>query len=365
MTEVQRAGTHAPEALDRDVAQALLRVLPVRRGAALEAAAELDGEIGDAVRHALGRPAPIGPTVALWAAAARCRAPDGDDLDVARVHPGLGPDGAIAGRYTLTIGQGRYVREPQLDAGTTVSSPREDVSTDLLWRAPAHAVGEGRQGPLIDWMRLVWPQDRRSWFAVSAALLLGNIDWWEARWHDRGRLEALFEPWTPLGREAGMLLAVGLQTKEPGQRGLAVDAAADGVERGRLAAEVVVTGFDDVAAALEVQQASKYPVTLFRPGRLALSLDEIARRSDAHRAWALDVAAGALARIQTTTRPEPVPIGQMTPLLRLLVELTAALGVPVPTVAEPALRALSAGSGEGARLARALLEGPRWSGSVG
>jgi hypothetical protein len=355
LAELQGVALPPPGHLERDVAQALLRVLPVRREAALADAQALTGEIGDAVRHALGGVALIGPTASLWASAARCRTPDGDDAEVARVHPGLGPDGALGGRYTMRIGKGLYMHRPELDGGMAPSAPRDDVPTDLLWRVSAYAGGAGREGPLVDWMRLTWPQDRRSWFAVSAALLLGNLDWWEARWHDRQRLEALFEPSTPLGPEAAMLVAVGIQAKEPGQRGLTVDAVGEGVHHGRLSAELVVAAFDAVARGLEDQPASKYPITLFRPGRLAQSLDEVARRSDEHRSWVLAVAAGALARMQATKRPVPVPIGQVTPLIRLLVELTAALRARVPVAAEPALRELSAGGGEGARLARALL----------
>ena len=154
-----------------------------------------------------------------------------------------------------------------------------------------------------------------------------------------------------------MLLAVALQAKEPGERGLAVDAAIEAVERGRLPAELLVRGFDEVATGLEPQPPSKYPITLFRPGRLATSLDAIARRSALHRAWALDVAAGALARIVATRRPEPVPVGQLTPLLRLMVELAADEPSGTPRIAWPALRELSAGSGVAAQLATTLLDG--------
>ncbi len=132
-----------------------------------------------------------------------------------------------------------------------------------------------------------------------------NLDWEEARWHDRRRLESLFEPWTPLGREAAMLLAVALQAKEPGERGLAVDAAIVAVEGGRLPSDLVVRAFDEVATALEPQPPSKYPLTLFRPGRLAASLEAIARPSGVHGAWALEVASGALARMVATHEPGP------------------------------------------------------------
>ncbi len=340
-----------------DVAQALLRVLPVRRERALADAARLDGEAGDAVRHALGGTATVGPSAALWAAAARCRTPDGDDPDVARGHPGLGPDAALAGRYRVVIANGRFMRVPALDPGAPVPAARADIPTDLLWRVEAHVTGGGNERAIVDWSRLIWPQDRRSWFAVSAALLLGNLDWGEARWHDRQRLEPLFEPWTRLGSEGAALVAVALQAREPGQRGLAVDAAIALVADGRLDASRLVAAFDAVATALEPQDSGGSPVTLFRPGRLAASLDEVARRSDRHAAWALEVAAGALARMVATARPKPVPTGQLAPLVRLLVELTAVTALPVPSGARPTLEALAAGSGTTASLARRLLTG--------
>jgi hypothetical protein len=340
--------------LAADLPQALLRVLPVRREPALAAAAPLEGEAGDAVRHALGGAAPVGPTAALWAGAARCRLPAGDDPDVAASHPGLGPDAALAGRYTFVIAEGRYLRVPALDPGVPAGEPRLDLPTGLLWRVAAHA-GVGDDGPIVDWARILWPQDRRSWFAVSAALLLSNVDWWEARWHDRRRLEPLFEPWTAIGPEAAALLAVALQAKEPGQRGLAVDAAIQLVDGDRLAPGALDAAFEALATALETQSADGFTVTLFRPGRLTASLDEIARRSDTHRRWALDVAAGALAGMVATSRPQPVPVGQLTPMLRLIVELAAALGAPPPELARPPLEAIARGTGTAARLAQGVI----------
>ena len=145
-----------------------------------------------------------------------------------------------------------------------------------------------------------------------------------------------------------MLVVVGLQAKEPGQRGLTVDAVAEAVDLGRLPAALVVRGMDDVATALEAQPASDFSVTLFRPGRLASSLDDVARRSDRHGAWALAVGAGALVRMERT--------GQITPLLRLLVERTARLHLSIPDAARPALGELSTSAGESGRLARSLLD---------
>ena len=127
---------------------------------------------------------------------------------------------------------------------------------------------------------------------------------------------------------------------------------ADAVAHGRLPAASLVAGLDEVASALESQPASRCPITLFRPGRLATSLEEVARHSDLHQASEPAVAAGAPDRAQRTKRPESVPIGQMTPLLRLRVELCARQRCDVPEEARTALHELSASAGEGGRLAR-------------
>ena len=61
---------------------ALLRLAPDHRAEALEAARNIAGEWGAALRYALGGSEPIGKTAALWIAAARARAPFEDDPKV-------------------------------------------------------------------------------------------------------------------------------------------------------------------------------------------------------------------------------------------------------------------------------------------
>jgi hypothetical protein len=59
----------------------------------------------------------------------------------------------------------------------------------------------------------------------------------------------------------------------------------------------------------------------------------------------------------TIERPEPTPVGQLTPLLRVLVELRAqAADTRLPTDAREPLARLAEGSSEAARLATRLLE---------
>jgi len=226
-----------------------------------------------------------------------------------------------------------------------------------VWLLPSYAAGTGDHRALVDWTRSIWPGSRRSWFAAATAQLLDNLDWWEARWSNRQLLEALFEPWTQLGTEGAMLLAVALQAKEPGERGLAVEGLAAALQDGRVDPDDIARALGDVARALEDQPETNYPVTVFHPRRLATSLDELGRRSAAFRGPAFRIGAGATGLMLTIDRPEPTPLGQLTPLLRVLVELRAqGADAALPTDAREPLARLAKGSSEAARLARRLAE---------
>jgi hypothetical protein len=244
-----------------------------------------------------------------------------------------------------------------VDPGMNVTAFRTDLPSSLVWLLPSYAAGTGDHRALVDWTRAVWPGSRRSWFAASTAQLLDNLDWWEARWSNRQLLEALFEPWTPLGTEGAMLLAVSLGAKEPGERGLAVEGLAAALQERRVDPDAIVRALGDIAHALEDQPETKYPVTVFRPRRLATSLDELGRRSAALRGPAFRIGAGAAGLMLTIERPEPTPVGQLTPLLRVLVELRAqGVDSTLPAEAREPLGRLSNGSSEAARLARRLVE---------
>ena len=113
-----------------DLILALLRLAPDHRSAALADAGDLEGERGAAIRHALGAEGEkIGPSAALWVAAARARSPWADDPDVEARHPRLGPDAGRAAAYHIESkqlirrddrdGYLRIDREPALAVGTS------------------------------------------------------------------------------------------------------------------------------------------------------------------------------------------------------------------------------------------------------
>ena len=135
-----------------------------------------------------------------------------------------------------------------------------------------------------------------------------------------------------------------------------LDGLAAAVEEGRVDPEDIVRGLGDVARALEDQPDAKYPATAFRPRRLAASLDDIGSRSARLRSAAFRIGVGAAGLMLTIERPVRTPVGQLTPLLRVLVELRAqGADDPIEPGALHSLARLGHGSGEAARLARSLV----------
>jgi hypothetical protein len=83
-----------------DFIQALLRLSPDGRLAALDQAANLKGELGEALRFALGADNQARMvTPEYWVAALRARAPKDTSTELQTAFPGLGPDGAEAAAY--------------------------------------------------------------------------------------------------------------------------------------------------------------------------------------------------------------------------------------------------------------------------
>jgi hypothetical protein len=318
----------APDIYDQ--VQALLRLAPDHRATALRQATKLAGEYGAAVRCALGsRDVPVGPTAALWVAAARARDPFADAPAVERRHPGLGPDAGRAARYSYRIKS----REHRGDY-TTASGPKQFHSTFydfLLDREPPvakrvsldlptvllHADFHGSGAASLRWGALTWPLARESWFAIGAYHLARNLDWWEADWAKRTYLEPLLDPDVPLKPMALLLLALGLAAKEPGESGLAADALIHTIEDGRLDPD----GLGEVMASL-------LSSGIVKAARWAKTLGDAARMSPLH-------ARAVAAAIERALQAKPAkPTRDLVALLELLLELLMANGqalTPGPT----------------------------------
>ena len=332
-----------------DLVAALLRLAPDGRAAALVLAAGLAGEMGSATRYALGGHEPIGPTAAWWVSAARVRAPGHDDAAVEARHPRLGPDAGLAARIRLRSQEPRpswgglslEIEPPLVDI-----SPRPagglhvDLPTVAMLRsAPTLFSWTGRSdATMLRWMATIRPGDRESWSAVGGLTIARNIDWWSAEWANRAFLEPFVDPTASIGPHARVMLAIALGAKEAGERGLAADVVGLALADGRLAASGLADGLTDAAA-----------VACDRPNRWAVSLADVATRSDHHAAAVADAVAGCLPALADR------PAAKLVPLLRLLDELLAGPGSPPAAEAGPLLEVLAGAGGQAGRLARSIL----------
>jgi Family of unknown function (DUF6493) len=227
-----------PSADIHDQVIALLRLAPDGREHALAAAKGLDGEMGQALRHALGaKRVRVGKTAALWIAAARARAPVADDPAVAKQHAGHGPGAAEAARHRWRVlpPAEREIQLPTLDIGVTPEPPASIPSSHLavhLCNPTAWFLDHGTD--VVGYDASLWPAQRDGFFANGAIILFGNIDWFSAHWHNRKYLEPLCDPHAAMTQMALLVLAIGLAAKEPGEKGLAVDAFIAAWSEGRL-----------------------------------------------------------------------------------------------------------------------------------
>ncbi len=341
LVERSRALTD-PNALD--AIQAMLRLAPDNRPAALRKSAKVPGEFGDALRYALGaKDCKIGSTASLWVAAARARRPCADDPEVERRHPGLGPDAGTAARLRLVLlreGKFDHLRvaaEPALPTAVPLACPTVLLNAGLRvekWYSPL----EHWDAAAVRWAGSVWPQCWEPWFACGAFLIGCNLDWWEASWGNRAYLEPLLEPDVPLRHMGLTLLTLGLAAKEPGESGLATDALIAAIDDGRLD-----------GLQLGARMSALLALCRIKPPRWAKTLAEAARVSPLHAA----VVTRALERMLANL-PDPVP-KDLLALLELLTELLIAggKGLALPE-ARASLGALQA-SGKTAKLAREIV----------
>ncbi|MFI5300272.1 MAG: DUF6493 family protein [Polyangiales bacterium] len=324
-----------------DGSLALLRLAESHRAEALVTAAGLRGEVGRAVRYALGGAESIGPTAWLWVAAGRARTPHGDDADVDRAHPGLGPDAATLARRTWQVTSftsGPYLHhtlEITLTNAAKEPAPRTFVSTAFVdgRRHGLHSVA------LIRWASTLWPAGA-SFFAVGTSAIGNNLDWWEAQWANRAFLEPLLRPSCRMMEMHWLLLALALAAKEPGESGLATDVLLATIADGR---------FD--AVALGACAARLLGSGLVKAARWAATFAVAAQANTKARAAVRAFVEKTLAG-DPTTAPRDVAT-----LLEWLVEDVAASGERLADAGAIAYVRGLAGGGKVARLRKALLAG--------
>jgi hypothetical protein len=319
----------------REQVLALLRLAPGASDADRAAARALpDTPFARALRYALGDAVAAGPEKPLFCAAARLRHPGADDAALLARYGDLGPDGPHAARYAWDFHGEQFDSGVHFDLRVR-SAPRADDVGDLLAIArhppalPAdtprwHRLQPlaGRTAALVAWSATVLPSDMEAFFAEGARALGNNLDWWEARWHERAYLEPLLDPTVDAGPMACLTLGCGLFGKEPGQAALAVDALVRLHADGRL---------DVDALGGTLRRLLECPS--LKPARLRRSFDAALR---------LDPAiAQAMARliVAAVGGSAGVPRKDLATLLELLHELLAA---GAPTLAPGEREALAA-----------------------
>jgi hypothetical protein len=147
----------------------------------------------------------------------------------------------------------------------------------------------------IRWLATMWPSAFESFFATGAECIGGNLDWWEAAWHNRCFLEPLLDSDTPLLDMGEILLLCGLAAKEPGEHGLAVDIAIQAINDGRL-------GTDNMARMLTTGITSGH----FNLSRLAKRIHDIAGASDLHAYVVMHAAESAFPNADATQLPRGI-----------------------------------------------------------
>jgi hypothetical protein len=302
----------APDVCDQ--VQAILRLAPDRREEARRRVKVVESELTQAVRYALGaNDAPIGPTPALWVAAARARSPFDDDPRVLARHPDLGPDAGGAAKLAYRVklrpaGGGKtwahllVDREPRVPPATPPDLPTVRLHCDRNERDTA----------TIRWGATVWPIAREAWLGQGVEVIGMNLDWWEAQWSDRTYLEALTDPDLPLKPMALLVLTLGLAAKQADQSGLAADGLIAAIDDGRVDGPL-----------LGGAMRSLLPTSLIKPSRWAKTLRDAARVSPLH-------ARTVAHAVQHALGDELVePPRDMLALLELLKELLVEVGEPV------------------------------------
>jgi hypothetical protein len=194
-------------------------------------------------------------------------------------------------------------------------------------------------GAEVAWSATVWPLNREPFFAVGADEIASNLDWDEAEWGNRAFLDPLLDPDVSLAPMATLLLALGLAAKEPGEHGLATDAAIGAIEDGRLDGQKLGT-----------TMAWLWPTGLVKAARWAKTLGEVARASALH---AHVVRTGIERSLHGNPKKAP---RDLHALLELFRELVVEAGAAVTDEQTRSLLQGIKGSGKAAKAAKALLE---------
>lgn len=296
-------------ASDLEKVLSLLRLAPDGHQRALSHLRDGKDEFITALRYALGEPiGKFGPTDWLWVAAARSRSPFSDDLHVERAFPNLGPDAGITARPAVQVTKdNRDFCHLAISVGSLPPQIDLRLLTVLLWRQSDPYLGpEFVSDTEVAQLFQIRPLSQEGACARGAFVLAANLDWHEAQWHNHRYLQPLLDPDLPLKPMALQLLVLGLAAKEPGQHGLAIDAAIAAIDDGRLDGP-------KLGSAL----SSLLPTGMIKSTRWARTLQAVSQASPLHVEVVRDAIASCL-----RGSPQAMP-KDLHALVELLKELVA------------------------------------------
>lgn len=212
-----------------DQIQALLRLAPDSREAAIRETLEVAGEFGDALRFALGCNGGAPACYPLWSAAAKARRPRGPE-ETRPVEVVSRSWGARA-RFEIHVRHARRTQVSTVLASFGVAlgpavrgEPHLAVETEDMWREPSRMAAS--------WWASAWPACPEGFFAQEIGHLKWSLDQTAVRWS--GDWEPLFDPEVPATPVARALVLLGLSARHPGISGLARDALVAMIFDGRL-----------------------------------------------------------------------------------------------------------------------------------
>ncbi len=314
-----------PEPDRLDLIQGLLRLTPENRPEALAAAAALPGEVGAAVRWALGsesaNDAPGAANAPLSFAANLVRDPTAGAVSYSLQWKRLTRQFFNGEEHTYLI--------PDL-----VRSPR--LQYEVVYPADLASIPGTSDAAMLRWCATVWPGNSESFFAAGVEEIARNLDWDSATWSNRVYLETLAAYAGPYGPMALTLLALGLAAKEPSEAITAADALIHALSGGR------VTGatLGEVCAKLAVEGPIKISRWVKQFANVARTYPPLARE---------------LFVVQDQLLASGAPIGkhEISTFLELVCELKAASGQALGAGARQRLATASYG-GKAAKIIQSL-----------
>ncbi len=338
--------------MQADFVQALLRLAPDGRQAALSAAADLQGEMGSALRYALGAEfAGVGSHPHYWAAAARARHVAGPAPELAHSAADAGPFGAFAVEYDWELRPSKHWAAAQDEHRLRLAvrpAPEQfpgeayfPATTALrdVTRRPNYFAITPLEARLYS---MAWPMLPESAFWLGAHAISDRLFRPASSYMATSAfLEPLFDPDLPFLEPAQVCVALALIAQDADARTTAADVATTLMEDGRCDGS-------ELGAVLARMRGTTDGVRL---GRVAESLSRVQVAGPAQQ-W-------ACARCLET-----LLVGLGTPLpkdahhlLELLAELNTALNRPCPAALEGLLSSIK-GAGKAAKAAARILKQP-------